>query len=116
MPRKLPRLSPLQMRKDLLIAESELNRAQLRTAWEAATEWHRALSAGAKIFGSVASAGTLLVSGWRAFRRKRETKTNEETSWLQRAIKGAGLLSSLCEAFRSTGTAPNRETKHDSKE
>ena len=59
------------MRKDLLIAESELNRAQLMDAWEAATEWHRTLSAGARMVGSVASAAALLASGLRAFRRKR---------------------------------------------
>jgi hypothetical protein len=89
------------MRKDLLIAESELNRTQLMDAWEAATEWHRTLSAGARMFGSVASVGTLLVSGLRAFRRKRDPQAGGEASWLQPVIKGAGLIASLCQAFRS---------------
>ena len=104
MSRKLPRLSPLQMRKDLLIAESELNRAQLMDAWEAATEWHRTLSAGARVAGSVASAAALLASGVRAFRRKQEPQNGAETPWLQPIIKGAGLIASLCGAFRSRST------------
>lgn len=103
MPRKLPRISPLQMRKDLLIAESELNRAQLVEEWEAATEWHRTLSAGAKTVGSLASTAALLISGVRAFRRKRDAQNGKAISWLQPLIKGAGLIASLCGKFRSRG-------------
>jgi hypothetical protein len=91
------------MRKDLLIAESELNRVQLMEEWEAATEWHRTLSAGAKTVGSVASAAALLVSGVRAFRRQRNAQNGTAISWLQPIIKSAGLISSLCGAFRSRG-------------
>ena len=101
MPRKLPRVTPLKMRKDLLIAESDLNRAQLMEEWEAATQWHRTLSAGARTVGSVASAVALVVSGLRAFRRKRDPQDGTNVSWLQPLIKGAGLISSLCETFRS---------------
>ena len=105
MSRKLPRISPLQMRKDLLIAESELNRAQLMDTWDAATEWHRTLSAGARVFGSVASATALIASGVRAFRHKREPQNGAgASSRLQPIIKSAGLIASLCGAFRSRGT------------
>jgi hypothetical protein len=103
MRRELPLVSPLELRKKLLIAESELNRAQLVDEWEAATEWHRTLSAGVKTAGSVASAAALLVSGLRAFRRKRAPQDDANTSWLQPVIKGAGLISSLWTAFRSRG-------------
>ena len=97
------------MRKDLLIAESELNRAQLRDQWEAATEWHRTLRAGAWTVGSVASAAALLVSGVRAFRRKRDAQDGTAISWLQPLIKGAGLIASLCEKFRAReGEQKNR--------
>jgi hypothetical protein len=89
------------MRKDLLIAESELNRAQLIEEWDAATEWHRKLSAGARTVGSVASAAALVVSGLRAFRRKRDPQNGAAVSWLQPVIKGAGLIASLYETFRS---------------
>ena len=61
MRRELPLVTPLELRTELLIAESELNRAQLIDDWEAATEWHRTLSAGARTVGSVASAAALLV-------------------------------------------------------
>jgi hypothetical protein len=91
------------MRKDLLIAESELNRAQLMDTWEAATEWHRTLSTGAKVAGSVASAVALLASGVRAFRAKRAPR-DEGASWLQPLIKGAGMIASLCAAVRSRGS------------
>jgi len=94
------------LRKDLLIAESELNRTQLMDAWEAATTWHRTLSAGARMFGTVASAGTLLVSGLRAFRRQPEPQAGGDTSWLQPVIKSAGLISSLLHAFRWRGSKP----------
>jgi len=103
------------MRKDLLIAESELNRAQLMEEWEAATEWHRTLSAGARTIGSVASAVALLVSGVRAFRRKRDPKDGSGVSWLQPLIKGAGLISSLCETYRSrAGGKKNRPENTES--
>jgi hypothetical protein len=87
----------------LLIAESELNRARLMEEWDAATEWHRTLSAGARTIGSVASAAALLVSGVRAFRSKRDPKNGAAISWLQPLIKGAGLIASLCKTFRSRG-------------
>lgn len=103
MRRELPLVSPLKLRKELLIAESELNRAQLMDEWEAATEWHRTLSAGVRTMGSVASAAALLVSGVRAFRRKRDPENGADASWLQSVIKGAGFISSLWAAFRSPG-------------
>jgi hypothetical protein len=101
--RKLPRINPLALRKELLVAESELNRAQLMDQWEAATEWHRTLIAGVKTMGSVASAAALLVSGVRAFRRKGDPQNGADASWLQPVIQGAGLISSLWVAFRSRG-------------
>jgi len=109
MPRKVPRISPLEMRKDLLIAESELNRVQLMETWDAATEWHRTLSAGARTVGSLASATALIVSGVRAFRRKHQAPDGSKSSWLQPLIKGAGLLSSLWGEFRSRGCGQKDE-------
>ena len=94
MPRKQPRLSPLEMRKSLLVAESELNRAQLKDEWDAATEWHRTLGVWAKTAGSVASVVVALVSGVRGFRRKRNAKSGAESSRLQPVNRGMGLISS----------------------
>jgi hypothetical protein len=100
------------MRKDLLIAESELNRAQLIEKWETAAEWRRTLSARARTVGSVASAAALLVSGVRAFRRKRDSQNGAGVSWLQPLIKGAGLVASLCETFRSRNGVQNSKTEN----
>jgi hypothetical protein len=91
------------MRKDLLIAESELNRSQLMNEWDAATEWHRTLRTGARTVGSVASAVALVVSGLRAFRRKRDPQNGTNVSWLQPIIQGASVMTSLLGAFRSRG-------------
>src|ERR1700722_13505477 len=99
MPGKLPQISPLKLRKQMLIAESELNRSQLIEEWESATEWHRALSAGARTVGSAASAAALLVSAVRAFRRNRGPKDSAESSWLQPIVKGASAISSLWAVF-----------------
>lgn len=112
--RKPPGISPLKVRKDLLIAESELNRAQLMEEWEAATQWNRTLSAGARTVGSMASAAALLISGVRAFRRKRDPKDGPGISWLQPLIKGAGLIASLCETDRSR--AGGRKNKPENAE
>jgi hypothetical protein len=109
MSRKLPRISPLEMRKDLLIAESELNRAQLRETWDAATEWQGSLSAGARVAGSIASAAALVASGVRAFRNQRGSQNGAEVSWLQPLIKGAGLIATLCGAFRSRGSEERKK-------
>ncbi len=108
MPRTLPRVSLLALRKELLIAESELNRAQLMEKLDSVAQWQNTLSAGARVAGSVASAAALLMSGVRAFRSKRGSQNGAEVSWLQPLIKGAGLIATLCGAFRSRG---NQERK-----
>jgi hypothetical protein len=101
MPRKPSVVSLLKLRKELLIAESELNRAQLINEWTAASEWHRSLAAGAKTAGSIASAAAWIVTAVRAFRRKREPKEGVDSSWVQPLVRGAGVISSLWKTFRS---------------
>lgn len=113
---KLPRVSALALRKEVLIAESELNHTQLMERWNAATEWRCTLSGGARMFGSVASATSLLASGVQAFRRKLKPQGGEGGAWLQLVIKGAGLIAPLCGAFRSREAAPKGEIKNSRKE
>ena len=62
-------MSPLISRKKLLIAESELNRAQLFQDWQELTAEVHALAGQASTLCSLASAATNLVSGWLSFRR-----------------------------------------------
>jgi hypothetical protein len=94
-------MNPLVSRKKLLIAESELNRAQLIQDWRTMTDEVHALAGQAGTFCSVVSAATTLVSGWLSFRRKTFAPDAEKTSWLQKILKGAQLAGSLWSEFQS---------------
>jgi len=100
---KNPRMNPLESRKQLLIAESELNRAQLVGDMAALTAGIRTLTDRAKSFGSIASAAALLVAGLAAFRRGKCVDAGVKPSWLQTILKGAGMVSTLWLAFRAKG-------------
>jgi hypothetical protein len=95
-----PRVNPLESRKRLLVAESELNRAQLAREWVAMTAGVRTLTGRVKSFGSIASAAALLVAGLAAFRRGRPGRAGVKSSWIQTALKGAQVAGSLWLAFR----------------
>ena len=94
-------MSPLESRKRLLVAESELNRAQLLEEWHEMTVGVRTLGARVKSVGSLASAAALFVSGVSAFRGGRESANGEKHSWLQMALKGAKVAGSIWLAFRA---------------
>ncbi|TAL05176.1 MAG: hypothetical protein EPO07_03965 [Verrucomicrobia bacterium] len=100
-------MKPLESRKQLLIAESELNRAQLVGDMTALTAGVRTLTDRARSFGSIASAAALLVAGLAAFRRGKSVEADPKPSWAQTVLKGAGLVSTLWMAFR----APRRDQK-----
>jgi len=99
-------MTPLETRKRLLIAESELNRMQLGLDWCAITVEGRALTDRAKSFGAMVSSAAVLVAGFTAFRRG---KAAAKSSWLQNILKGAGLISNLWLGFR----APSRDQKEN---
>lgn len=94
-------MNPLQSRKRILIAESELNRAQLVAELAALTADVRALADRAKSFGSIASSAAVLVAGLAAFRSGQPVDAAAKPSWARRFLKGAGLISTLWLAFRS---------------
>ncbi|MCX6893969.1 MAG: hypothetical protein NTZ16_00345 [Verrucomicrobia bacterium] len=98
--RKVPRVNPLQSRKYLLVAESELNRAQLVGDMTALTADVRALAVRAQSFGSIASSAAGLLAGLAAFRRDKPATAAAKPSWLKNILKGAGLVSTLWLAFR----------------
>ena len=100
---KKSRVSPLESRKQLLIVESELNRAQLTQEWGAVTAGVRTLTGRVKSFGLIASAAALLVAGLAVFRRGKCVDADVKPSWLQTILKGAGLVSTLWLAFRAKG-------------
>ena len=100
---KKPRLNPLESRKQLLIAESELNRAQLVQEWQAMADGVHSIAGRARTISSIASTAASLIAGLASFRRKKSAPANEKPSWLQSILKGTGLISTLWQAFRSPG-------------
>jgi len=96
-------MNPLESRKQLLIAESELNRSQLVEAWQAMASDAHALSRRVRTIGSIASAAAALVAGVASFRRAKSVDEQGKSSWLQTILKGAGLISTFWLAFRAKG-------------
>jgi hypothetical protein len=94
-------MNPLESRKRILIAESELNRAQLAGDLTALRATVHALTNRAKSFGSIASSAAVLVAGLTAFRRGKCVDADAKRSWLRTFLKGAGMVSSFWLAFRS---------------
>ncbi len=103
---KNPRLNPLESRKRLLIAESELNRAQLVGDMVALAADVRTFADRAKFFGSIASSVTSLIVGLASFRRARSARADESPSWWQTLLKGAQLAGSLWSKFRPRDRDP----------
>jgi hypothetical protein len=97
-------MNSLELRKQLLLAESELNRAQLAGDMVALKSGVRTLANRAKSFESIASSAAILVAGLAAFRRGKPANIGAKPSWPQIILKSASLVSTLWLAFRS----PNR--------
>jgi hypothetical protein len=68
---KKPRLNPLESRKQLLIAESELNRAQMVQEWQAMADGVRSVADRARTISSIASTAASLIAGLASFRRNK---------------------------------------------
>jgi hypothetical protein len=95
-------MNPLASRKKLLMAESELNRAQLIQELETIKDKVHSLANQARTISSLASAAATLIAGITSFRRKKEfVPTAEKPSWLQTIVKGAGLVSTVWQMFHS---------------
>ena len=94
-------LSPLESRKQLLLAESEINRVQLLREWETMTDGVHAVAGQVKAIGSLISAAASLVSILLSFRRARSASTKTKPSWLRKILKGAQLAGSIWLALRA---------------
>jgi hypothetical protein len=103
MSEKNSHLNTLDSRKQLLLAESELNRAQMIKDMAAMTADLRALTDRARSFEAIASSAAVLVSGLAGFQRGKSTDADAKPSWLKTILKGAGLVSNLWLAFRPKG-------------
>jgi hypothetical protein len=95
-------MNPLKARKQILIAESELNRAQLVQDWQTMAGEVHALADEARTIRSMASAAASLVAGLASLRRKK-SEPAEKLAWWQTLLKGAGQISTLWSAFRAPG-------------
>jgi hypothetical protein len=102
-PGKNPQLTPLQSRKQLLIAESELNRALFVQEWDAMSDGLHAVAGRAKSFAAVASSAAVLVAALTALRRRKAPPPEAKRSWLQAILKAARLVSTFWLAFRQPG-------------
>ena len=96
-------VSPLESRKQLLIAESELNRAQLSEEWQTMTHGFRDLAHRAKTMAVWASSAALLVAGITAWRRGPPAPGTAKSSWFQKILEGARLASTIWFALRARG-------------
>jgi hypothetical protein len=96
-------MNSLQSRKQLLLAESELNRAQLVVVMAALSADVRSLTERGKTLGSIVSSAAALAAGLAAFPRGKPADAGAKPSWLQTTLKGAGLISTLWTAFRPQG-------------
>lgn len=98
---KTPRLSPFALQKQLLLAESELNRAQLVREWRTLADEAHTLTNRARTVGVMTAAAAALAAGLAAFRHKKSTPSPlKKNSWLQNLFRGAGLVSTLWSTFR----------------
>jgi negative regulator of sigma E activity len=94
-------MSSLASQKQLLVAESELNRAQMVQECQTLTAEVRALTRQAKAIGSIASVIAAVVGGVASFRHKNAAPAATKPSWWQNLLKGAGAVSLVWSAFRS---------------
>jgi len=95
-------MNSLTSRKKLLIAESELNRAQLVEELQTIRDKFQSFANEARTIGSLASAAATLIAGIASFRHKKESApVAEKPSWMQTILKGAGVVSTIWTVFRS---------------
>jgi hypothetical protein len=88
-------MTVLEARKRLLIAESELSRAQLAQEWRTMAEGVHSISSRARSISSLALVATSLISGLASGRRIKSAPVAEKRSWWQTLLKGARLGWSL---------------------
>jgi hypothetical protein len=103
------RVSPLESRKQLLIAESELNRAQLSEECQTMAHGVRDLAHWAKTIAAWAPSAALLVAGFAALRRSKPAPAAKNSSWFQRILNGVRLASTIWFAFRGRGHQEERQ-------
>ena len=95
------RLNPLEARKQLLVAESELNRAHLLEEWHAIGDELHNLAGRAKTISAFASATAFLIAGLAALRRAKAGPDGPKRTWFRTLLGGAQFAASLWLARRT---------------
>jgi hypothetical protein len=98
---KGPRIKALELRKQLLIAESELNRAQLTHEWQSMAHGVRDLIHRAKTLGAWASTAAALVAGLTAWRSGPAPAGPTKLSWSHKLLKAVRLAVTIWSALRA---------------
>ena len=111
---KTPCVSALAVRKQLLIAESELNRAQLSDEWGKMKAEISDLTHRAKTIAVWSSSAAMLLAGLAAFRNRNGMAAEEKPSWLQRTLKWIQLANTFWQAFRRSPEMTPTRPKHES--
>lgn len=99
-------MNPLKARKQILIAESELNRAHLVQDWRTLAGEVHVIATEVRTVRSFASAAATLVAGVAAFWRKKSPPPESKPSWISAMLKSASTISCLWQAFRARRSAP----------
>ena len=93
-------MSQLELRKQLLLAESELNRAELIEEWKIVAEGFRGVAVQARKYSSVALTAGLLMAGLNYFWRAKNAPAGQKPSWWMLLLRGVKLGASLWTEFR----------------
>jgi hypothetical protein len=96
-------MTALKSRKQLLVAESELNRALLRQDWQTLAEEAGALARQAGTIRSMVSAAAALAAGLASCRRAAAAPAAAKAPWWRTLLKGAGLVGSFWSEMRKPG-------------
>jgi hypothetical protein len=98
---KKPGLTLLESHKQLLVAESELNRHQMVQEWCSLREGAQGMAGRAKSIGSVVSVTGMLMAGLGGLWRSKNLVAGGKTFWLPMIFKGAQVAASAWLAFRA---------------
>ena len=101
-------MTPLESRKHLLLAESELNRAGLGRDVAALRADVHSFALRARSLRTLVTTATVLVAGATALRQKKSAAAAGKISWWQAAIKTAGGFFAFREAFSPPGNGPEK--------
>lgn len=103
------RLNALETRKQLLVAESEVNRTQLAAGLAAFRSEVHSIAAETRTVRAMITSAVILTSGLIGILRSRCTKTPSKSSWLDKLIHNANFLASIWQAFRSTRSTVDKD-------